>query len=67
MLLAENRLQLEPLVDLLVVRSSMAPDVIEIMLRELEDVKLASEQDPEPADGPGWAEEPANDWPGART
>jgi len=61
----EIRLQLEQFVERFVVSGGKAPQVIEIMPRELGNMKLAYEQDPDPAEDPGAIEEPANDWPGA--
>jgi len=49
----EIRLQLEQFVDRFVVSGGKAPEVIEIMLRELGNMKLAYEQDPDPAEDPG--------------
>lgn len=61
----EIRLLLEQLVDRFVVKGCKAPDVIENMQRELEEMKVAYEQDPDPADDSAALEEPSNDWPGA--
>ncbi|APO68036.1 hypothetical protein IE4872_CH02422 [Rhizobium gallicum] len=61
----EIRLLLEQLVDRFVVKGGKAPDVIESMQRELDEMKLAYEQDPDPADDSAVLEEPSNDWPGA--
>lgn len=40
---------------------------IEIMLRELGNMKLAYQMDPDPTEDPASVEEPANDWPGVQT
>ncbi|MDQ0320863.1 hypothetical protein QO002_003001 [Pararhizobium capsulatum DSM 1112] len=39
--------------------------MIKIMTRELEEMKVAYEEDPDPVDDSAAIEEPANDWPGA--
>ncbi|MBB2687847.1 UNVERIFIED_ORG: hypothetical protein GGD48_004966 [Rhizobium etli] len=59
------RLLLEQVVDRFVVKGCKASNVIESMQRELEEMKVAYEQDPDPADDSAAREEPSNDWPGA--
>ncbi|WJH38689.1 hypothetical protein N7E02_04750 (plasmid) [Aliirhizobium terrae] len=59
------RLKLEQLVDHYVTSGSKAPDVIAAMETELQDMRRAYHEDPDPADEPSEIEEPANDWPAA--
>ncbi|WP_064710637.1 hypothetical protein [Rhizobium bangladeshense] len=61
----EIRLLLEQLVDRFVLKGGKAPDGIESMQRELEKMKVAYEQDLDPADDAAALQEPSNDWPGA--
>lgn len=59
------RLKLEQLVDHYVTSGAKAPEVIDAIEKELEDMRRAYDNDPDPADEPSEIEEPANDWPAA--
>jgi hypothetical protein len=57
------RLKLEQLVDFYVTAGSKTPDVIAEMERELQDMRRAYDEDPDPADDASEIETPANDRP----
>lgn len=59
----EIRLRLEKLVDDFVVAGARAPEVMDVMGKELAALKIAYDKDPDPADDDTVIEEPANDWP----
>ncbi len=59
------RLKLEQLVDQYVTSGAIAPEVIDTIEGELQDMRRAYDADPDPADEPGEVEEPADDWPAA--
>jgi hypothetical protein len=59
------RLKLEQLVDHYVTAGSKAPEVIAAMEKELQDMRRAYHEDPDPADEPNELDEPANDRPAA--
>lgn len=61
----ELRLELGQLVDRFVVKGGKAPTIIAAMQRELNGMKMAYEEDPDPSDDPVVVDEPSNDWPGA--
>lgn len=59
------RLRLEQLVDEYVTSGAKAPEVIAALEKELAEMKVACDRDPDPAEDPSVVEEPANDWPSA--
>jgi hypothetical protein len=63
---ADVRLGLEDLVDKAVVTGVSHPDVFAVVEEELARLRVALDEDPDPAeDGTQVIEEPANDWPAA--
>ncbi len=61
------RLKLEQLVDGIVVEGAAQDAVFDAIVEEVESLRRALAQDPDPADTAGEQviDEPANDWPGA--
>lgn len=65
----EFRIGLAYLVDQAVVSGAKQADVFKATTEEIERLRIANERDPDPADdvSEDIVEEPANDWPAART
>lgn len=62
---SEIRLRLEKLVDDFVVAGAHAPEIMDLIGKELAALKVAYDEDPDPADDDTVIDEPANDWPSA--
>jgi hypothetical protein len=63
---ARLRDKLEDFVDTFVVAGARQEDVFDAIVEEIENLKIALDRDPDPAEDESVSvEEPANDWPSA--
>ena len=62
---ADLRLKLEDLVDKFVVEGVDHNEVLAAVSEEVENLRVALDRDPDPAEDDSEIDEPANDWPGA--